>query len=212
MRHEEVKGLLEGLYEKCLTGIPGVSSSVRELAEDYLEKDPNIDVSAKKFIGNQIMKCTTSGFLTGLGGIVTLPVAVPANISSVLYVQMRMIACVAYMGGYDVSSDQVKTLIYACLAGVSVNRILKANGIKFGTKLSKSMINKIPGKVILSINKKVGFRFVTKFGQKGTVNLVKVVPFVGGVIGGSFDFVETKIIGDRAYKMFILGELDLEHI
>ena len=32
-----------------------------------------------------------------------------------------MIACTAYMAGYDLSSDQVQTFVYACLAGVSVN-------------------------------------------------------------------------------------------
>ena len=34
---------------------------------------------------NQIKKCTVSGFVTGLGGILTIPVTVPANIASVLY-------------------------------------------------------------------------------------------------------------------------------
>ena len=53
------------------------------------------------------MKCGTSGLVTGLGGLITLPVAIPANISSVMYVQMRTIACIAKMGGYDVTSDQV---------------------------------------------------------------------------------------------------------
>ena len=42
-------------------------------------------------------------------------------------------------------------------------------------------------------------RFVTKFGEKGVVNLGKLVP----VVGGGFDFAATKIIGDNAYRMFI---------
>ena len=46
-------------------------------------------------------------------------------------------------------------------------------------------------------------RFVTKFGEKGVVNLGKLVPVVGGVVGGGFDFAATKIIGDNAYRMFI---------
>ena len=37
-------------------------------------------------------KCAASGFLTGFGGFLTLPINVPANLSSVLYVQLRMIA------------------------------------------------------------------------------------------------------------------------
>ena len=35
----------------------------------------------------------------------------------------------------------------------------------------------------------------------------KAVPIVGGVISGGFDFAETKIIANRAYKMFIKGDL-----
>ncbi|MDD6195444.1 MAG: EcsC family protein, partial [[Clostridium] aminophilum] len=48
--------------------------------------------------------------------------------------------------------------------------------------------------------------FLTKFGEKGIINIAKLVPVVGGVIGGGFDLVETKVIANRAYKMFIKGD------
>ena len=31
---------------------------------------------------------------------------------------------------------------------------------------------------------------------------------VGGVIGGGFDFIDTKFIGNRAYNQFIKGDFD----
>lgn len=207
MTQEEILNLLDSLYQKVIDGIPKVSPSIDQLAENYLHKSPRLDQAINKFISYQIAKCTTSGFLTGLGGIITLPVAIPANVGSVLYVQMRMIACIAYMCGYDTDSDQVQTLVYACLAGISVNQIIKNTGIQFGTKLSISMIKKIPGTALTKINQRVGFRFITKFGSKGLINLGKAVPVVGGIIGGGFDLVETKLIADRAYKMFFEGEL-----
>ena len=160
------------------------------------------------YIKNQILKCTTSGFITGFGGLITLPVTVPANISSVLYVQMRMIACIAYMAGYDLKSDQVQTLVYACLAGVSVSEVIKQTGIKIGMKMATSAIKKIPGKTLTKINQKVGFRFITKFGEKGVINLGKLVPGVGAVIGGSLDYAETKVISKRAYDWFFEGDFD----
>lgn len=43
-------------------------------------------------------------------------------------------------------------------------------------------------------------------GKKGIINIAKLVPVVGGVIGGGFDLVETKVIANRAYKMFIKGD------
>lgn len=206
LNQEEIMRILDKLYDQSVQGIARVSPPIEELAHDYLAKSNDVDAAAKKFIHYQVAKCTTSGFVTGLGGIITLPVAIPANVGSVMYVQMRMIACLAHMGGYDTRSDQVQTLVYACLAGISIDQILKHAGIQFGTKFTMAMVRKIPGTVLTRINQKVGFRFLTKFGSKGVINIGKAVPFVGGVIGGGFDFAETKIIANRAYKMFIQGD------
>ena len=202
---EDIMKMLDACYEKCLNGIPKVSPKVEDLADDYLNKHKTKEEACKAMIRNQIAKCTTSGFLTGFGGLITLPVSIPANVSSVIYVQMRMIACIAYIAGYELNCDQTQTFVYACLAGVSVNQLVKSVGVKFGIKFANSMIKKIPGKVLTKINQKVGFRFLTKFGTKGLVNLGKLVPGVGAVIGGGLDFAETKIISERAYKWFIEG-------
>lgn len=203
---EDIMKLLDACYEKCLSGVPKVSPSVESMANDYLIKHLEEEDACKAMLRNQIAKCTTSGFITGFGGIVTMPVSIPANVGSVLYVQMRMIACTAYMAGFELDSDQTQTFVYACLAGVAVNELIKQAGIKFGLKFANGLIKKIPGKVLTKINQKVGFRFITKFGQKGILNLGKMVPGVGAVIGGSLDLVETKVIADRAYKWFFEGD------
>ena len=203
---EDVMLILGSIYKNSINGIPGVSKPIDEFSNEFLTASSDIRIAAKKMIDNSIMKCTTSGFLTGFGGLITLPVALPANVTSVLYVQMRMIASLAYMAGLNVNDDSVQTLVYACLAGVSVAEIVKKAGIQFGQKLTTTMIKKIPGKALTKINQKVGFRFVTKFGQKGIVNLGKMVPVAGAILGGGFDFVETRIIATRAYKEFIEGD------
>lgn len=203
MTEEDIMKLLDSCYEKCLNGIPKVSPSVEKLANDYLKKHRTTEEACRAMLKNQITKCTTSGVITGFGGFITMPVAIPANVGSVIYVQMRMIACVAYMAGYELDSDQTQTFIYACLAGVAVNGLLKQAGIKFGVKFTNGLIKKIPGKALTKINQKVGVRFITKFGTKGIINLGKLVPGVGAVVGGGMDFAETKIIAKRAYKWFI---------
>ena len=204
---EDVFKMLNTCYEKTLNGINKISPPIEKFANDYLEKDGDKEKAVKAMVKNQIIKCTTSGFVTGFGGFITMPVTIPANVGSVLYVQMRMIACIAYLAGYDLKSDQVQTVIYACLAGVSLNEIFKQTGIKFGVKLTTKAIDKIPGKILTKINQKIGFRFITKFGQKGIVNLGKLVPGIGAAISGGLDYTETKVIADRAYKMFFEGKL-----
>ena len=56
----------------------------------------------------------------------------------------------------------------------------------------------------------MGFRFITKFGSKGLVNLGKLVPGVGAVVGGGLDLVETKIIANRAYNWFFKGDFSVD--
>lgn len=210
LSQDDIMKLLEACYEKCLNGVPKVSPSVECMANDYLTKYSSKEEACKAMIRNQVAKCTTSGFIAGFGGVITMPVTLPANVGSVLYVQMRMIACVAYMNGFELNSDQTQTFVYACLAGVAVNELVKEAGIKFGMKFANGLIKKIPGKVLTKINQKVGFRFITKFGTKGIVNLGKMLPGVGAVIGGGLDLVETKVIADRAYKWFFEGDFTSE--
>ena len=207
---EDIMKVLNNCYEKALNGVPKVSPSIEEFAKNYLDKETNNNKVAKAMIKNQVVKCTTSGFLTGFGGIITLPVTIPANVGSVLYVQMRMIACIAYLAGYDLKSDQVQTLVYACLAGVAVTDVIKQAGIKFGIKLTNATIKKIPGKALIKINQKVGFRFITKAGTTGIINLSRVVPVVGAVAGGGIDYFETKAIANRAYKWFFKNDFSVD--
>lgn len=195
---------LEWAYEKAINGIPG-SETAAELAESYIRKHTSIDAAINSLINYQITKCATSGFITGLGGVVTMPVTIPANIASVMYVQMRMVAAIAHMRGFDLKDDQVQTFVYACLTGQTVNEVVKSAGIKIGLKVGEAQIKRIPGEVIKKINQAVGFRLVTKFGQKGVINLGKMVPLIGGVIGGSFDAVTTKTIAQAARKSFKEG-------
>lgn len=195
--------IFDQIYSATLNGVPKVSKPVTEFADEYLKKYKDSKIASQKLINNQILKCTTSGFLTGLGGAITLPIALPANLTSVLYVQMRMIAAVAYLNGYDLKSDEIQTFVYACLMGVSLNQVVKQAAVDFGVKFCNTLVKKLPAKVLTKINQKIGFRFVTKFGSKGLVNLGKLFPVVGGVIGGTLDFAETKVIANRAIKWFV---------
>lgn len=204
---EQMLEILNSLYIRAVNGIPKVSLPVDDLVGDYIKKNSNIEDAAKSLINNSTVKCGTSGFVTGFGGFATMIATLPANITSVMYVQLRMCCAIAKMAGYDIHSDQVQTLIYACLTGSAISNILKQAGIKFGNKFGVAMVKKIPGKTLTAINQKVGFRFVTKFGEKGIVNLGKVVPVLGALIGGGVDVVSTRIIGYNAYKIFMKGEL-----
>ena len=121
-----------------------------------------------------------------------------------MYVQIRMIAAIAVMGGYSLQDDVVKSMVFATLLKVEVGNLLKQVGVKTANRASLQLLKKLPGTVLTKINQKLGFRFLTKFGQKGVINLIKVVPVAGGVVNGGLNLVETKAIGKRAMKVFLL--------
>lgn len=204
---EQIMKWLDICYNKAIEGIPNTKNCY-ELADEYLEKYHSPEKAIKEFIKWQVAKCTTSGFVTSLGGLITLPVAVPANLATVWYIQLRMIATIAAIAGHNPSDDDVQTLAYICLTGSSISKICRDAGVQFGNKLTISMIKKIPTEVLTKLNQAVGFRFITKFGTKGIINLGKMVPLVGGIIGGGFDFVGTRVIAQKSYKVFLLDEID----
>ncbi|MFC6923238.1 EcsC family protein [Microbulbifer taiwanensis] len=201
---EAIMKTLDWAYGAAVAGGAGLDSA-SDMANDYMPKSDSESLRDRvdSLIRWQNLKSGTTGFLTGLGGLLTLPIAIPANISVVLFVQVRMVAAIALMGGYDVKDDRVKALVYACMAGNSAKDILKNAGIVFGQKMAESAIKNISGKTIVAINQKVGFRLLTKFGEKGIVNLGKAVPLIGGVIGAAFDSVATNAVGNIARDTFI---------
>lgn len=71
-----------------------------------------------------------------------------------------------------------------------------------------SMLKKLPAKFLTKINQKVGFRLLTKFGQTGIINLGKIIPVAGALVGSGIDCTSTKIIAHQAYKTFVLKELN----
>lgn len=207
LTHSKMMQTLDWAYEKTMTGLPG-QKSIDLLVQDYLTRyDP--ETAINKLVNFQKVKAPTSGFLTGFGGIIKLPVTIPANVASVILVQMRMIAAIATIRDYDLNSDQVRTFVYATLAGTSAIDITKKTGITIGDKLLVGVVKRIPGKSLQKINQAVGFRLVTKFGTKGVINMGKAIPVAGAVVGGSFDYATTSAIAKMAKKTFANDGIDL---
>jgi hypothetical protein len=93
---------------------------------------------------------------------------------------VRLVAAVAHIFGHDISSMETQGRILAvAMATSSVMEYVGQAGGVAGTKFTKALITKIPGKLLIAINKQVGFRLFTKAGEKGVINLIKLAPVAG---------------------------------
>lgn len=199
--------VLDWAYEKALTlNMPG-TDNVYALAESYLKESGTLQDQINSLIRWQNAKSGAAGFSMNLGGLITLPVALPANFASVMFVQIRMVAAIAHMCGHDLKDDKVKTLVYASLVGNAVKDVLKEVGVQVTTKVSVKLIKTyLTRETIKTINRAVGFRLLTQAGSKGIINAAKIVPFLGGLVAGTIDAYSTNYIGNTARDLFLPQE------
>lgn len=198
---QSIERALSWAYDAALAGGVGFDS-VEELAASYASKGGTPREQAQSLVNWQCSKAAAVGFMAGLPGLPLLPATLPTNIAAVLVIQLRMAAAVAELAGYDPRDDQVRVFATACLVGNSANAVLKGFGVKLAQKVAGQAVKQIPGKVLISINKQVGLRLVTKFGHTGLINFGKMIPFIGALVGGTFDWGITKAVGVSAIQIF----------
>lgn len=196
---------LNSIYDTVMDGSV-IFTRPEDMARQYLESNGTPAAAARSLVNWQSSKAGAAGFVTGLGGLVTLPITIPANLAATFALQIQMIATIAHLGGHDVRSEQVRGLVFIALTGDAAADILKDIGIKMGVRLTEKLIAQISGRTLVAINQRVGIRLLTKAGTSGLINLGKMVPLIGGVIGGTVDILTTQAIGTAALSIFISSD------
>lgn len=193
---------LDWAYEKALAG-GGPFTNAYVFAQTQNEKSGSAREAAGRIVSRQVAYCATSGFVTGLGGLLVLPLALPANLASVLLLQLRMVLAIAILGGFDPRTEAVKSLSFACLTGTQATGLLREAGIEAGEALTQRALVNIGEHVMNRIQTGVQLRLLAKTGRAGFVKLGKAIPLVGGVVGGTIDAAATQLIGKAAITVFL---------
>jgi hypothetical protein len=180
--------------------LPGAEA----LAWEYL-RDPayaSTEQRVTALIRWESAKAVGLGFATGLGGMITLPASLPASLCTSWVLQARLVGAIACLHGHSLEEDRVRTLIMLCIVGGSCAEPVKEAATKTGERLLEQVIRKVPGSVLRQINRKVGFRFVTKAGTTGVINLTKLIPVAGGMVGGAAGCAACMATGRLAHRIF----------
>jgi hypothetical protein len=142
------------------------------------------------------------GFVTSLGGFVTLPVALPANVLEFYLVATRMVAGIASARGYDIRQPEVRSAVLLALVGADADDLLSKAGLTKTGRLANLAAQQLPGPALMVVNKAVGFRLLTQVGKKTLTRFGKAVPLVGGVVGAGLDTYLLKRIADHSRHEF----------
>lgn len=143
------------------------------------------------------------GFVTGIGGFVTLPVALPANVVGFYGITTRMVAGIAHLRGYDLARPEVRSAVLLTLVGADAQNLLHKSGMSPTGKIADVALRRLPGPALMVLNKGIGFRLLSQVGKKGFSRLGRGVPLVGGAIGAGLDWWLLRKIADSARKEFV---------
>lgn len=182
-------------------GFPGA----REVARRHLEKRRDVDRAIRDVIDQHVRLAGVQGFVTNLGGLVAMPVAVPANMAGIAVLQLRMTAAIAHLRGYDVADPRVRTAALLTLLGKDSVETAMKRGIDVpGTPhdLASGLGPLDPGVTELIAAKVTGELVARIGGKHATLAVAKRVPVVGGAVSAGVDAFATYSVGKYADREF----------
>lgn len=165
------------------------------------EEDP--EAAIRRVVRESVAASGAQGFVTGVGGLTAMPVTLPANVAGSLVINARMVGTIAHLRGHSLSDPHTQAMISLLAAGSSAQKAISAFGVKVGQQAAMQAIKKLPMSVVNQVNKRAGFYLVAKYGSsRSAITLVKAVPAVGGLVGGSVDAALTASIAKAAKAVF----------
>ncbi|VEG45353.1 Uncharacterised protein [Mycolicibacterium flavescens] len=194
------------LVNKILSvGVSGVGpyKSAYAVADEALTAHGDAEKAIDRLVATHRRWVGSTGFASGVGGMITLPVSLPADVTTFYMLSARMSAAIAFLRGYDITSEEVQSAVLISLLGASAAGALGKVGVEVGTKTAVAGLQRLPGRVLVEINRKVGYRLLTKFGTRGSINLVKAVPLVGGGVGAGVNVVAINQIARYSKATFV---------
>jgi hypothetical protein len=193
--------IVERLLEVGIDG-RGPVDSAQLVADKARTSHPEADGAIDAVVRQHLKVAAAGGFVTGLGGFVTLPVALPVNVAEFYLLATRMVASIACLRGYDLHQPEVRSAILLTLVGADSDDLLKKAGVATTGRLANLAAERLPGPALMMVNKGVGFRLLSQLGRKGLQRFGKAVPLVGGAVGAGVDVYLLHRIADHARHEF----------
>ncbi len=199
--------LLDQLYPKAMDGLPGVGTP-HDLAAEVRAGGGTIEEQAERLVLRHIALSGAAGFASGLGGWLTLPVVLPANLAGVALIQLHMAASVAALAGYDPNIPTVRDRVFGCLIGVAPSEddrdAEQETFDRVGLKLAEKGLNL----VITSATQAARWGAQKVVTSQVRKRLLRGIPLVGGFIGALSDGYVTTQVARAARDTFIGGMRD----
>lgn len=193
--------MIEALLDAGIDG-RGRFDSAQRVADVARAERPDAEEAIETIVRQHLRLAAAGGFVTSLGGFITMPVSLPANVVGFYMIATRMVAGIACARGYDIRKPEIRSAVLLTLVGADADDLLRKAGVVSTGRLANLAAQRLPGPVLMVVNKTVGFRLLSQVGKKSLTRFGKAVPVLGGAIGAGLDTYLLKRIADHARHEF----------
>jgi len=185
--------------DRAIHGVRPLPPAAEAADKQLREQDGHVDRAIRDVIENHVRYAGAQGLLTGLGGVVTATVTIPANVAGLALIQARMVAGIAHLRGYDLADPRVRNAILTCTLGEeAVNGLIKERKLPAPPMAIATAPVHDPHLDRL-LSAEVASDLITRVaGKRLAITIARRVPIVGGAFGMGADGFATWQIGRYA--------------
>ena len=194
-------GMIENLLDIGMDG-KGHFDSAQRVADVARAERPDAEQAVDAIVRSHLKLAAAGGFVTTMGGFIMMPISLPANVLEFYALATRMVASIASVRGYDIRQPEIRSAVLLTLIDAEADDLLRKAGVVKTGRLSDLAVQRLPGPILLVVNKAVAFRLLTTVGRQTFSRFGKAVPVVGGFVGAGLDVYLLKRIADSARHEF----------
>lgn len=189
---------------KAITGVGALPGAAEAADKQLARNNGDLERGTHDVIENHVRYAGLQGFLTNLGGLVTMAVTVPANITGLALIQCRMVAGIVHLRGYDLEDPRTRAAILACLLGDERILAMIRDRSLPGTPMELASAQVHDATLDVLIANEVASELITRAAGKRVATTVgRRVPIVGGFVGAGTDAFVTWKIGRYVDREFL---------
>ncbi len=195
--------LVENVLDLGIDG-KGWFDSAQDVADSALRASGgDREKAVDAVVRSHLVKGGVEGFVTSLGGFITLPVALPVNVLSFYVLATRMTAAVAAIRGHDISRQQIRAAVLLTLVGADADDLLRKAGMAAPSgALTNLAAQRLPGPAAMVVKKGVGFRLLASVAKNTLTRFGRAVPVIGGLVGAGVDTYMLHRVAENARGEF----------
>ncbi len=187
--------------ERAIRGAGPLPPAAEAAEKQLREQRGHVGRGIHEVIENHVRYAGAQGLLTGLGGVVTAAVTIPANVAGLALIQARMIAGIAHLRGYDLDDPRVRNAVLTCMLGREIvdqrieDRKLPGPPMAIATApvhdpdLDRVLAAEVASELITRVG-----------GRRLAVAIARRTPVVGGAFGMGADGWATWRVGRYAAR------------